>query len=85
MKKQNYIQKSQNIIIKKRKTWQTVVIFGMEPTGHYWFTLGEFLRDNDMKSMHVNSHHVKASKEPDDNNPNKNGREEPEDDSCINK
>lgn len=57
----------------------------MEPTGHYWFTLGEFLRDNDMKSMHVNSHHVKASKEPDDNNPNKNGREEPEDDSCINK
>lgn len=31
-----------------------------------------------MKSVHVNLHHVKKSKELDDNNPNKNDRKNPE-------
>ena len=68
------------------KTWMTdimekygkeVVIPGMEPTGHYWFSLGKFLQDNGMKPVHVNPHHVKKSKELDDNNPNKNDRKDP--------
>ena len=54
-----------------------VVIPGMEPTGHYWFALGKFLQDNRMRPVHVNPHHVKKSKELDDNNPNKNDRKDP--------
>lgn len=34
----------------------------MEPTGHYWFNLGKFLQDNEMKPVLVNRHHVKKSK-----------------------
>ena len=56
---------------------KTIVISGMEPTGHYWFLLGKFLQDNGMKPVHVNPHHVKKSKELDDNNPNKNDRKDP--------
>ena len=53
------------------------VVPGMEPTGHYWFNLGKFLQDNDMKPVLVNPHHVKKSKELDDNNPTKNDRKDP--------
>lgn len=53
------------------------VIPSMEPTGHYWFSLGKFLQDNGMRPVHVNPHHVKRSKELDDNNPNKNDRKDP--------
>ena len=49
----------------------------MEPTGHYWFNLGKFLQDNEMKPVLVNPHHVKKSKELDDNNPTKNDRKDP--------
>ena len=49
----------------------------MEPTGHYWFNLGKFLQDNGMRPVHVNPHHVKKSKEMDDNNPSKNDRKDP--------
>jgi len=59
------------------KHGKTTVIPGMEPTGHYWFALGKFLQDNGMKPVHVNPHHVKKSKELDDNNPNKNDRKDP--------
>ena len=53
------------------------VVSGMEPTGHYWFNLGKFLQDNEMKPVLVNPHHVKKSKELDDNNPTKNDRKDP--------
>ena len=56
---------------------KNVIIPGMEPTGHYWFNLGAFLQDNGMKTVHVNPHHVKKSKELDDNNPSKNDRKDP--------
>lgn len=59
------------------KHGKDVVLPGMEPTGHYWFALGKFLQDNGMKPVHVNPHHVKKSKELDDNNPNKNDRKDP--------
>ena len=58
------------------KHGKTAVIPGMEPTGHYWFALGKFLQDNGMRPVHVNPHHVKKSKELDDNNPNKNDRKD---------
>jgi transposase len=59
------------------KAGKDVVIPGMEPTGHYWFNLGHFLQDNGMRPVHVNPHHVKKSKELDDNNPSKNDRKDP--------
>ncbi len=59
------------------KQGKTAVIPGMEPTGHYWFALGKFLQDSGMRPVHVNPHHVKKSKELDDNNPNKNDRKDP--------
>ena len=59
------------------KHGKDVVLPGMEPTGHYWFALGKFLQDNGMRPVHVNPHHVKKSKELDDNNPNKNDRKDP--------
>ncbi|MCF8009820.1 MAG: IS110 family transposase [Clostridiales bacterium] len=48
------------------------VIFGVEPTGHYWLSLAQFLRENGIKIVLVNPMHVKKSKELDDNSPTKN-------------
>lgn len=64
----------QEIVDKEEKE---TVIPGMEPTGHYWFNLAYFLQNNGMKPVHVNPHHVKKSKELDDNNPSKNDRKDP--------
>ena len=61
----------------KKKHWMDKVIPGMEPTGHYWFNLGKFLQDKGMRPVHVNPHHVKKSKEMDDNDPSKNDRKDP--------
>ena len=61
----------------KEKHDKDKVVPGMEPTGHYWFNLGKFLQDNGMKPVLVNPHHVKKSKELDDNNPTKNDRKDP--------
>ncbi len=47
------------------------IIVGMEPTGHYWFNLGDYLLSNDIEIALVNPHHVKNSKELDDNSPTK--------------
>ena len=61
----------------KEKHEKDKVVPGMEPTGHYWFNLGKFLQDNDMKPVLVNPHHVKKSKELDDNSQTKNDRKDP--------
>lgn len=61
----------------KEKHDKDTVLPGMEPTGHYWFNLLQFLQDNKMKPVHVNPHHVKKSKELDDNNQSKNDRKDP--------
>lgn len=49
----------------------------MEQTGHYWFNFVKYLQDNEMKSVLLNLHHVKKSKELDGNNPTKNDRKAP--------
>lgn len=53
------------------------VMVGMEPTGHYWFTFAQHLKDHRIKIVLVNPFHVKRSKELDDNNPTKNDRKDP--------
>ncbi|ETT55813.1 MULTISPECIES: IS110 family transposase [Paenibacillus] len=47
------------------------VIVGMEPTGHYWFSLARWLLDQGMEPVLVNPHLVKKNKENRDNTPSK--------------
>lgn len=56
---------------------KTDIIVGFEPTGHYWFTLGDYLKARDHRLAIVNPFHVKRSKELDDNSPTKNDRKDP--------
>ena len=62
----------------KEKQGMEDILPGMEPTGHYWFCLGTFLMDNGIKPVLVNPHHVKKSKELDDNSQSKNDRKDPQ-------
>jgi len=53
------------------------IVVGLEPTGHYWFNLGSFLRNLGIKLVLVNPFHVKRSKELDDNSQTKNDLKDP--------
>ena len=53
------------------------IVIGMEPTGHYWFSLAEHAKSHGIKAVLVNPYHVKRFKELDDNNPTKNDRKDP--------
>lgn len=48
------------------------IIFGAEPTGHFWKNLAYYLRAKEYDFVLVNPMHVKKSKELDDNSPTKN-------------
>lgn len=61
----------------KEKFVKTEIFPGMESTGHYWFNLGKYLMNHEITPVLVNPHHVKESKELDDNNPTKNDRKDP--------
>src|SRR5690625_5267883 len=50
-----------------RQHAKTDVIFGIEPTGHYWFPLAEFLQNQGIKVVVVNPYHVNRTKELEDN------------------
>jgi transposase len=56
---------------------KTDIIVGFEPTGHYWFTLGDYLKKQGHRLAIVNPFHVKRTKELDDNSPTKNDRKDP--------
>jgi len=53
------------------------IICGAEPTGHYWFGIGGYLKENGIKLVLVNPYHVKRSKELDDNSPTKTDIKDP--------
>jgi hypothetical protein len=53
------------------------IVVGMEPTGHYWFNLGHFLKELGVKIVLVNPFHVKRVKELDDNSQTKNDSKDP--------
>jgi transposase len=46
---------------------KTDIIFGIEPTGHYWFPLAAYLQNEGIKLVLINPHHVNKSKELEDN------------------
>lgn len=56
---------------------KTETIVGAEPTGHYWFNLGEHLKRKKTKLVLVNPYHVKQTKELDDNHPGKTDSKDP--------
>lgn len=64
----------QSILQKREKTG---AIVGFEPTGHYWFTLGDYLRSKGYALGIVNPFHVKCTRELDDNSQTKSDRKDP--------
>jgi len=52
------------------------VVVGMEPTGHYWKPLANYLILNGIKVVMVNPYHTKRAKELDDNSPTKSDRKD---------
>lgn len=48
------------------------VVCGMEPIGHYWLPLAQYLHEAGILVVAVNPLHVKKNKELDDNSPTKN-------------
>jgi len=52
------------------------VIVGMEPTGHYWKPLANYLILNKITVVMVNPYHTKRAKELDDNSPTKNDKKD---------
>ncbi|AGB40333.1 transposase [Halobacteroides halobius DSM 5150] len=70
---QNGLERLLNWIKKvKIENEKEEVVIGMEPTGHYWLNIAQFITEEEIKLVLVNPHHVKKSKELDDNNPTKN-------------
>ena len=53
------------------------IMVGMEPTGHYWINLASWLMAEGITVVLVNPHHVKKSKELDDNLNRKTDRKDP--------
>lgn len=45
------------------------VVFGVEPTGHYWMNLAQFLRREGIQVVLVNPHHINKRKKLEDNSP----------------
>jgi transposase len=64
----------QGIMKEYRKT---EAIVGFEPTGHYWFTLGDHLQRKGHRLGIVNPFHVKCTRELDDNSQTKNDKKDP--------
>ena len=52
------------------------VMIGMEPTGHYWKTLANYLMKTGYLVVGVNPYHTKKAKELDDNSPTKNDKKD---------
>lgn len=71
-------QRFEKWVAKLQESRQKDVVFvGCEPTGHYWFTFGDYVQTRGMKLVFVNPYHVKQSKEMDDNSPKKTDQKDP--------
>jgi transposase len=61
----------------QQKHGMTEAIVGFEPTGHYWFSLGDHLEARGHKLAILNPYHVKCARELDDNTPSKSDQKDP--------
>ena len=59
-------------IAKETHVSRAIDLRGIEPTGHYWFAMAEYLLKVGVKLVIVNPHHVNKSKELEDNSQTKN-------------
>ena len=64
-----------NPVVSIRPKYDSVII-GMEPTGHYWKTLANYLRKAGLRVVGVNPYHTKRAKELDDNSQTKNDKKD---------
>ena len=65
--------------IRKAKTLRytiETVIIGMEPTGHYWKPLANYLMSSGYRVVGVNPYHTKKAKELDDNSQTKSDKKD---------
>lgn len=69
-----------NIAAKNKKCQ---IVLGLEPTGHYWFCLAEWLLSHGITVVQVNPYAVKQSKEIEDNSQAKNDRKDPKTIACL--
>ena len=53
------------------------IVLGLEPTGHYWFCLAEWMISNGVSVVQVNPYAVKQTKEVEDNSQLKDDRKDP--------
>ena len=53
------------------------LLVAAEPTGHYWFGLADYLKDEEIKLVLVNPFSVNRAKELDDNHPSKTDAKDP--------
>lgn len=61
--------------LKHIKGYHTEIV-GMEPTGHYWLNLSEWLCEQDIDVVTVNPYHVKRNKENRDNTQSKSDKKD---------
>lgn len=61
--------------LKSLKGYEAEIV-GMEPTGHYWFNLSQWLYDQGTDVVTVNPHHVKKNKENRDNTQSKSDKKD---------
>jgi len=61
----------------QQKHGMTEAVVGFEPTGHYWFNLGDHLAECGHKLAILNPYHVKCARELDDNSPSKSDQKDP--------
>ena len=52
------------------------IMIGMEPTGHYWKALANYLMKEGFRVVCVNPYHTKKAKELDDNSPTKSDKKD---------
>lgn len=64
------------LMIRDKQRLEKIMV-GMEPTGHYWINLASWLMTEGITVVLVNPHHVKKSKELDDNLNRKTDRKDP--------
>lgn len=67
-----------NEVCKTRKPEYPIeeVVIGMEPTGHYWKTLADYLMKRGYRVLCVNPAHTKKAKELDDNSQTKSDKKD---------
>lgn len=56
---------------------KTQIVLGLEPTGHYWFTIAAWMVANGISVVQVNPYAVKCTKELSDNSQLKDDRKDP--------